>query len=250
MIDSSSIGLVIQTYRPERAALLELLSRLSPEDWSLPTECPAYSVKGVATHVLGDDLSLLSRQRDGAVQGLVYMAEEMPGADFRTLLDAFNDSWVATARFMSPALLVELLRLTGEWTASYYESVDPEAPGEPVGLFGARPGGTSPFWQAIAREYLERYVHHSQIRRALALGSLADPQFLSTGIAVVAAIARMEPLTPADPDEDWGFGHVVLGPPQQAADIVTRALTAERIRELATGPAEVIEIFAAVAGRP
>jgi uncharacterized protein (TIGR03083 family) len=250
MIDSSSIGVVLQAYRPERGALLELLAGLSAKDWNRPTECPAYPIKGVATHVLGDDLSLLSRQRDGAVQGLVYMAEEMPGADFRALLDAFNDSWVATARFMSPALLIELLRLTGEWTASYYDSVDPEAAGEPVGLFGAGHDGTSPFWHAIAREYLERYVHHSQIRRALALGSLSDPQFLSTGIAVVAAMARMEPLIPADPEGDWGFGQVVLGPPQQAADIVTRALPAERIRELARGPADVIEVFAAVAGRP
>jgi hypothetical protein len=174
----------------------------------------------------------------------------MPGADFRTILDAFNDSWVTTARFMSPALLIDLLRLTGEWSASYYGSVEPETPGEPVGLFGASLDGTSPFWQAIAREYLERYVHHSQIRRALALGSLAAPQFLSTGIAVVAAMARMEPLIPTDPDGDWGFGQVVLGPPQQAADIVTRAHRAERIRELARGPAEVIEVFAAVAGRP
>lgn len=250
MTDSSFIGVVLRTYRPERDALLELLRGLSAEDWSLPTECPAYSIKGVATHVLGDDLSLISRQRDGATQGLVYVSDEMPGADFRTLLDAFNDTWVAAARFMSPALLVELLRLTGEWSASYYESVDPEAPGEPVGLFGASLDGTSPFWQAIAREYLERYVHHSQIRRALALGSLADPQFLSTGIAVVAAMARMEPLMPADPAGDWGFGPVVLGPARQAADIVTRGHTAERIRQLARGPADVIEVFAAVAGRP
>jgi uncharacterized protein (TIGR03083 family) len=250
MIDSTSIGVVLESYRPERDAFLGLLTGLSSEDWARPTECPAYPIKGVATHVLGDDLSLLSRQRDGAVQGLVYMSHEMPGADWRMLLDAFNDSWVATARFLSPALLLELLRLTGEWTADYYQAVDPQAPGEPVGLFGASRRETSPFWQAIAREYLERYVHHSQIRRALGLGSLADRQFLSTGIAVVPAMARMEPVIPDDPEADWGFGPVLLGPAQQAADIVTRALTAERIRALAKGPTEVVEVLAAVAGRP
>lgn len=181
MLDSSSISGVLQTYRPERDALVELLASLSPDDWAQPTECPAYSVKGVATHVLGDDLSLLSRQRDGALQGLVYTAEELPGADFRTLLDAFNDQWVTSARFMSPLLLIELLRLRGEWTGTYYESVDPRSPGEPVGLFGASPGSSSPFWHAIAREYLERWIHHSQIRRALVLGSLADWQFCAPG---------------------------------------------------------------------
>ena len=102
MLDSSSISVVLRAYRPERDALLEFLASLSADDWAQPTECPAYPVKGIATHILGDDLSLLSRQRDRAVQGLVYMADELPGADFRTLLDAFNDKWVATAQFIEP----------------------------------------------------------------------------------------------------------------------------------------------------
>jgi len=128
---------VLEVYRPERVKLLDLLGGLDPDGWGHPTECPAYPVKGIATHVLGDDLSLLSRQRDGAVQGLLLLADELAGADFRTLLDTFNDRWVAAARFLSPVLLIELLRLSGEWTAAYYEGVDPEAPGEAVGLFGA-----------------------------------------------------------------------------------------------------------------
>ncbi len=250
MLNSSSISVVLHTYRPERDALLELLASLSADDWIRPTECPAYPVKGITTHVLGDDFSLLSRQRDGSVQGLVYMSEELPGADFRTLLDGFNDRWVATARFMSPLLLIELLRLTGQWTAAYYESVDPDAPGESVGLFGASQDSSSPFWQAIAREYLERWIHHSQIRRALGLGSLADPQFLRTGIEVAAAIAHMEPVVPTDPEGTWGFGPIVLGPAQQAADILTRAHTTESIRQLAGGPAEMVDLVAAVAGKP
>jgi uncharacterized protein (TIGR03083 family) len=250
MLDSSSIYIVLQTYRPERDALLKLLASLSAEDWTRPTECPSYPVKGIATHILGDDLSLLSRQRDGAVDGLAYMADEQPDADFRTLLDSFNDRWVASARFMSPFVLSELLTLTGEWTTAYYESVDPGSPGESVGLFGARQDSSSPFWQAIAREYLERWIHHSQIRRALGLGSLADPQFLSPGIEVTAAIAQMEPVVPTDPRGSWGFGPIALGPAQQAADILTRAHTAGSIRQLASGPAEMVDLVAAVAGKP
>ena len=250
MLNASSISVVLEACRPERDAFLELLARLSADDWNKPTECPAYSVKGIATHVLGDDLSLLSRQRDGAVQGLVYLADELPGADFRTLLDAFNDQWVSTARFMSPTLLIELLRLTGEWTAAYYKSVDPDMPGEPVGLFGASRDSSSPFWQAIAREYIERWIHHSQIRRALGLGSLADRLFLHTGIEVVAAMTRSEPVVPIDPKGVWGFGAIVLGPMQQAADILTGAHTSESIRQLASGPAEMIDLISAVAGRP
>jgi uncharacterized protein (TIGR03083 family) len=112
MIDADSIAVVLDVLEPERAALVALLEGLEPGDWTRPTECPAYTIKGVASHVLGDDLSLLSRQRDGAEDGPVPLALDRPGADSRTLLDAFNDRWVAAAGFLSTELVVELLGLT------------------------------------------------------------------------------------------------------------------------------------------
>jgi uncharacterized protein (TIGR03083 family) len=250
MLDGSSISVVLDVYRPERARLLDLLDGLDQEDWHRPTECPAYSIKGVAAHVLGDDLSLLSRQRDGARPGTSFLADEMPGTDFRSVLDEFNDRWVSTARFLSTGLQMELLRAAGEWTASYYESVDPEAPGESVGLFGAQPEDSSPFWQAIAREYFERWIHHSQIRRALGLSSLADRQFLVPGIEIAASIARMDPVTPTSDNDAWALGPIVLGPGQQAADILTRAHTADEVQALVSGPEEIVDLFAAATGRP
>jgi uncharacterized protein (TIGR03083 family) len=250
MLDASSIALVLSIYRSERTCLLDLLAGLEPEDWARSTECPAYTVKGIATHILGDDLSLLSRQRDNAVPGLVLLADEMPTADFRALLDAFNDRWVAAARFLSTRLLIELLGLCGEWTALYYEHVDPEMLGEPVGLFGAAPDDNSPFWQAIAREYLERWIHHSQIRRALGLPSLSERQFLDPGVEVCAAIAGMEVSRPSDPDGAWSIGPLILGPAQQTADILTRAHKAEVVGQLVEGPRDVVGLFAAAAGKP
>jgi uncharacterized protein (TIGR03083 family) len=239
---------VLDVLRPERAALLATLEGLGRSDWDRPTECPAYSVQGIATHLLGDDFSLLSRQRDGAEPGLFAVAAEMPGVDFRTLLDTFNDRWVAAAGFFSPALLVELLRLTGAWTADFYESVDPEAPGEWVGLFGGGgAGGSSPYWHSIAREYMERWVHQSQILRALGQPSLADEPFLSVGLEVVAAIAQVEV------DSEGGsyrLGDVTLGPAQQAADILTRAHTEDEVRALLDGPEAAVDLFAGSMGRP
>lgn len=229
--------------------MLDLLGELSAEEWSSATECPLYSVKGVATHVLGDDLSLLSRQRDDAENGLIQLAAELPGTDFRTLLDTFNDRWVSAAQFLSPELLIELLGLTGEWTASYYEQVDPTAPGEPVGFFGAT-GTHSPFWHAIAREYIERWVHHSQIRRAVGRGSLSDHRFLAVGVAVAAASAGVEAIVPTEEGEPWMIGPIELGPPQQAADILTRAYSADEVRKLAAGPSESVELLASFTGRP
>jgi uncharacterized protein (TIGR03083 family) len=149
----------------ERAAFVDLLAGLTDGEWDSPTECPAWSVTGVALHILGDDLSLLSRQRDAAPPGLFGYAEDHPGLDFRGLLDGFNEQWVRAASFLSRPLVLELLRLTGEWSAAYYDGVDPEGPSEPVGFFAAI--GPSPFWQVYGREYVERWVHHHQVRRAV-----------------------------------------------------------------------------------
>jgi hypothetical protein len=85
MLGAGSISLVLDVLEPERSALVELLISLGPEDWARRTECPAYSVKGVATHLLGDDLSLLSRQRDQAVDGTTLLASDLPDADTRLI---------------------------------------------------------------------------------------------------------------------------------------------------------------------
>jgi hypothetical protein len=84
---------------------------------------------------------------------------------FRELLDGFNGQWVEASRFLSDALVVELLGLTGRWTAEFYTSIDLGSLGEPVAFFGAT--GPSPYWQIAAREYMERWEHHHQIRRAV-----------------------------------------------------------------------------------
>ncbi|HTT86424.1 MAG TPA: maleylpyruvate isomerase N-terminal domain-containing protein, partial [Acidimicrobiales bacterium] len=230
MLGASSISLVLDAYMPERTALVDLLEGLTDDEWQASTECPAYTVHGVAAHILGDDLSLLSRQRDGAVDGVSLLAPELPDADFRVRLDTFNDRWVATARFLSGRTLTELLHVAGIWTEQYYRSVDPEGPGEPVGLFGAQRGEPSPLWQAIAREYLERWIHHSQIRRALGRSSLAERRFLSPGVEVAAAIAGLEPGIPASPEGTWSMGPLTLGGAQQTADVLTRAHPADVVR--------------------
>jgi hypothetical protein len=172
----------------------------------------------------------------------------MPGADFRTLLDAFNDRWVATARFLSGAVVIELLRAAGDWTADFYEHVDLESPCEPVGFFAmVGPPGMSPYWQAIAREFVERWVHHSQIRRALGLRALAEERFVRTGVDVVAAAAGVEPRFDG---ARWSLGEVVLGDSQQAADLLTRRYTAAEIPPLVDGPAEGVALVAGAFGRP
>jgi hypothetical protein len=196
-----------------------------------------------------DHRSLLSRQRDGELPSLFGVAERMPGAGIRILLNTFNDQWVQAAQFFSPALLLELLRLSGDWTAGYYAAVDPMLAGEPVPLFDPAPGEQSPFWHAIGREYLERWTHHSQIRRALDLPSLASSPFLDMGAQIIAAAASVAPTAPSSSGGDWQIGPLTLGPTQQAVDIMTLAHTEQEVRAPIDGPAELADQFAARTGR-
>ena len=180
---------VVDVLRTERAAFVELLRSLQSVDWGRPTECPAYDVQGVAAHVLGDDLSLLSAsgmaQRPASF-GFWGMASTSAAA-----LDRFNDQWVERARFFSPEVLIDLLDLSGQWSADWYASVDQELLGEPVGFFGPTVG--SPYWQIAAREYVERWVHHHQIRRAVGRPDLDDDAILLPAAATVIRRDRRAP---------------------------------------------------------
>lgn len=230
--------------RRERTELVTLLRGLDEEAWGQPTECPAWDVTQVALHILGDDLSLLSRQRDGATTGLLLYAEDHPGADLRQLLDGFNEQWVTAATFVSPRLLVELLVLTGDWTADFYEAVDLDAPSEPVGFFGAT--GPSPYWQVASRELVERWVHQQQIRRAVGAPDLDDGFLgLVAGVFVRAIALRLPDLgLPTDAtivlevtgvdgwslrraDDGWIAGSGVA--PDATATISFSAATARRV---------------------
>jgi uncharacterized protein (TIGR03083 family) len=185
---------VADDLRAERGALVDLLAALDVDDWYRPTECPAWTVHGLALHVLGDDLSLLSRQRDTATNGLLTFAESHPGLDFRGLLDGFNEQWVTAAGFVSRELVVELLRLTGNWTHEYYAGVDPDQLGEPVFFFAAT--GPSPVWQAAAREYVERWVHQHQIRRAVGAPNLSPQLHRPCAATVARGVAAQLPGLP------------------------------------------------------
>src|SRR5919106_4286322 len=102
---------VVDLLVDERAVLLELLESLAPDDWERETECPAWSVKGIALHVLGDDLSLLARQRDAEPPGVVvWDSDARSWEGLMSPLDEFNERWVEAASFLSPELLMDLLR--------------------------------------------------------------------------------------------------------------------------------------------
>src|SRR5579871_5140225 len=193
MPDSRPLPVVIDAtcaLAPERAALLEFLGGLSGVDWDRQTECPAWSVRQLALHILGDDLSLLARQRDATPkQGLVLYGESHPSLTFTQLLNGFNEQWVTASTFMSSVLLIDLLRLVGEWSEDFYCSVGlGTISREAVGFFAQTE--PSPYWQVVAREYAERVIHQSQLRRAVGGPELEGEVVTWMARVVVHALAH------------------------------------------------------------
>jgi uncharacterized protein (TIGR03083 family) len=164
---------VVERFAALRRHLLRVLAELSAEDWTRPTAAPGWSVKDVAAHLLGGDVGILSRKRDGF---------RPPGAMFRTygelveLVNRLNREWVHAAQRMSPRLVCELLAFTGPEVEEYFQSLDVRATGEPVSWAGPDP---APVWFDLAREFTERWHHQQQIRDATGKAPLYDPYFFA-----------------------------------------------------------------------
>src|SRR5262245_56493360 len=141
--------IVVDLFPEILAALLDLLGGLSEDEWAAPTVCPGWSVKDVAGHLLGGDVGMLSRGRDGSRHGGAAIAG---WADLVAFINRQNAEWVETARRLSPRLLCEMLRLCGEQVAAYFQSLDPHALGGAVSWAGPDP---APIWLDLAREYTE-----------------------------------------------------------------------------------------------
>jgi uncharacterized protein (TIGR03083 family) len=164
---------VVDRFAALRTQLLGVLAGLSAEDWARPTAAPGWSVKDVAAHLLGGDVGILSRKRDGF---------RAPGAVFQTyaelveLVNRLNREWVQAAQRMSPRLLLELLTFTGPEVEAYFLSLDVRALGEPVSWAGP---DRAPVWLDLAREFTERWHHQQQIRDATGKAPLYDPYFFA-----------------------------------------------------------------------
>lgn len=164
-------ALVVELFPPMRQELLRLLSSLSRAEWERPTSCSFWSVKDVALHLLGGDLGILSRRRDGyesAGKAIESYAELV------ALINSLNDVWVKATRRLSPRVLCDLLQFTGPQVEKFFASLDPLAVGVPVDWAGPEP---APVWLDLAREYTERWHHQQQIRDAVGKPGLKQRRF-------------------------------------------------------------------------
>jgi uncharacterized protein (TIGR03083 family) len=164
--------IVVERFAPLRERLLTLLAELGEDDWAKPTAAPGWSVKDVATHLLGGDVSILSRHRDG-----FRSAQKIDSyADLVELIDRLNREWIIAARRMSPRVLCEFLAFTGPQVEACFASFDPMEMTGPVSWAGPDP---APVWFDHAREFTERWHHQQQIRDATGRPPLYEPYFFA-----------------------------------------------------------------------
>ncbi len=209
----------VPIFPEERAALLDLLRLLTPEQWALPTSCPGWSVKDIAAHLIADDLGRLSHERDGFSAGRFDpVGAETFEAELLAFINGQNEAWVAATRRLSPRIVIDLLDWSGRETQAYFESLDPDAPGLGVSWAGE---SQSANWFDLAREYTERWHHQAQIREAAGAPMLYEPRLFAP---LIATMVRGVPHKMRNLDVPEGTHvRIVLHDPNQALSLVRGA---------------------------
>jgi uncharacterized protein (TIGR03083 family) len=152
--------------------LIDLLRSLTTEEWDRQTIAPRWKVRDVAAHLLDTVLRKLSMIRDSC---FVENANPRSPEEVAALVNRLNQEGVTVYRRLSPALLIEMMALACEQSASFHESLDPFAratfnvswAGEEVSLN----------WFDTARELTERWHHQQQIRLAAGRPGIMTREF-------------------------------------------------------------------------
>src|SRR5262245_42892696 len=155
-------GEIASLFPVERARLTELLRGLERADWDRPSPCPGWTVLGLCCHLVGDDLSVLSRHRDGH-RGTPGPPDDAGEAEFVAWLDDLQAEWVRAARRLSPRVVTDLLEWAGPQVADMVRRQDPRARAGDVSWAG----GLVPAWLDQARELSEYWIHRQQLLQAL-----------------------------------------------------------------------------------
>jgi uncharacterized protein (TIGR03083 family) len=172
---------VLSLMEEERTELVRLLRPLGDDDAARKTACDPWTVKDIAAHLLGDDISALSRNRDGHDDPTIDASpDDWDG--FRAWLDDSNQRWVDAASFFSLGVLCDLLESTGHLTLEFFRSLESGALGEPVSWVSNDP---APNWLSVGREFTERWIHQQQIRDALDKPGLNGPSFVTPTLGIL-----------------------------------------------------------------
>jgi len=151
--------------------LIDLLHSLTPEEWDLQTIAPRWKVRDVAAHLLDTALRKLSMVRDSC---FVESANLQSPEDLAALVNRLNDQGVTVYRRLSPKVLINMMTLACNQSASFHESLDPFA----RAAFNVSWAGEnmSLNWFDTARELTERWHHQQQIRLAASRPGMMTPK--------------------------------------------------------------------------
>lgn len=143
--------------------LIELLQSLSVEDWQKQTIAPLWKVKDIAAHLLDGNIRNLSIARDNYVGAPLENIHSYQ--DLVTYLNQLNADWVQAMKRVSPAVLIELLKITNNQYSEYLKTLHLFD----KAIFSVAWAGEaeSENWFHIAREYTEKWHHQQQIRLAV-----------------------------------------------------------------------------------
>ncbi len=196
--------LVVDRFPALLDALISLLSSLSEEEWRRPVHQGEWTVKDLAQHLLGDEMNILAGKRDQFSENRVPTGS---WDELVALVNRRNAEWVEATRRLSPRLLCDLLRWTGDQTNEYFHTVDMFALGGPVSWAGKQP---APVWLDVAREFTERWHHQQHIRDAVGKPGCTEAYFL---VPVLATFARALPQTfqAVDTPEETCISLIVTG---------------------------------------
>ena len=154
--------------------LILVLERLSSEEWNYSTSSSKWNVKDITAHLLDGDLRRLSFQRDG----LIPQTPKNEIKNYNELveyLNYLNNSWIEVSKRLSPRIIIDLLRYSGEEIPKLFNSLDLHD----KALFGVNWAGEeeSQNWFDIAREYTEKWYHQQQIREAVGESLLSEEKW-------------------------------------------------------------------------
>ncbi|HVA43409.1 MAG TPA: maleylpyruvate isomerase family mycothiol-dependent enzyme [Acidimicrobiales bacterium] len=150
--------------RAVAAALVEewdtlagLLGELSESEWLTPTALPGWSVKDVAAHVVGTELTLIG-------QASPPLAEEVRAQPHvRNEIGAINEAWVESFRTLSGSDVVDQLRSVTARRRTELEAMTQEA-------FDAdswTPAGPGSYGRFMQIRVYDCWIHEQDIRQAL-----------------------------------------------------------------------------------
>jgi len=151
--------------------LIDLLRPLTTDEWDCQTIAPRWKVRDVAAHLLDTALRKLSLVRDS---WFVENANPQSPQDVIMFVNRLNQEGVTVLRRLSPAVLIEMMTIACEQSASFHESLDPFA----RAAFNVSWAGeeTSLNWFDTARELTERWHHQQQIRLATGRSGIMIPE--------------------------------------------------------------------------